>query len=164
MPGFLSEYSTITKVELGGGWWVRVRKFLSRGDFKAAQAKLITPTMKYTEQEQAETTGSVDTGGYQNELVARAIVEWNLTDENDQPIPIGTVHPDNGPDLTRYRAVNVLPGEVFDKLLLAIEGAAPKTKDKLAAKDGETPTDPFPVGSAAGAMEPSAGPAGAIEV
>ena len=143
MPGFLSDYTKITTVYLDADqkWWAKVRRYLTRGDFKSAQDILITATMRYSGGEddstdaKAETSGPVNTGGYQNELVARALVEWNLTDENDNPIPIGSLNAQRQPDPTRYAAVDVIPQEAFDLLLASIEGATVKKKVTATAND-----------------------------
>ncbi len=161
MPGFLSGYSEVTTLTFGAGneWWIRVRKYLLRGDFKAAQAKLISPVMKYVD-EASETSGRIDTGGYHNELVARGLVEWNLTDEAGVLIPLGQVTAD-GPDAVRYRAVDMLPEEVFDKVLGAINGAAPKKKADVEA---DKAADPFPASREAGAVGQGTGAAGTEQV
>ena len=137
MSGFLSNFREVVTVNFetpdGVSYWAAVKRFLSRGDTRAAQDKLFTATMKFvggedqSEDAKAETSGPVDTGAYQDELVARALVEWNLTDDEGAPIPLGKVvsgnGPGSGPDATRYWAVAMLPEDPFQKILGAIEGA-----------------------------------------
>lgn len=147
MPGFLSNYQEIRTIYFDDAkeYWAKVRRFPQRADFKAAQAKLISPTMRYVggEEDQdgkatevkAETSGAVDTGAYQDELVARALVDWNLTDEEGVLIPLGTVDRDKGPDPTRYRAVGMLPETPFEQILNSIEGAGKKKKPEEEAKE-----------------------------
>ena len=143
MPGFLSNYTQITTITFEGDYWVKVRRFLRRGDFKAAQLALVQPEMRSVDQEgdnkddeqKMQTTGKIDTGAYQDELVCRALIDWNLTDEDNAPIPLGIVDPVKGPDATRLAAVALLPEEVFEKLLTSIEGAGKKKKPDE--------TDPF---------------------
>lgn len=148
MPGFLSEYDEITTVRFGPVYWAKVRRYLRRADYKAAQAILVSPEMRLVEDE-SETKGKVDTGGYQDELVARALVEWNLTDETGALIPLGTVDPVTGPDATRYAAVGKLPEAPFDQILRAIHGQEGKKK----TQEGEAPAqDPFPAGREGGAV------------
>ncbi len=167
MPGFLSDYTRITTVWLDPDqkWWVKVRRYLTRGDFKAAQDILITATMRYSGGEddstdaKAETSGPVNTGGYQNELVARAIIDWNLTDENDNLILLGSLNAQRMPDPTRYAAVDVIPQDAFDQILQAIEGA---TKKKVAATAndkfrGPGPTSPDAEGTGPGGTSPVSG-------
>ncbi len=142
MPGFLSQYDEVVTVYFDEAkeWWAKVRRYPSRADFKAAQAALISPEVRYTgegDNATADTRGKVDTGAYQDELVARALIDWNLTDINDAPIPLGTSHPVKGPDETRRAAVSVLPEEPFEKILNSIEGAArrrPKEGEKQTAE------------------------------
>ena len=163
MPGFLSDYSKIVTVYLDADqkWWAKVRRNLTRGDFKSAQDILITATMRYsggdddTSDAKAETSGPVNTGGYQNELVARALVEWNLTDENDNPIPIGSLDAQRRPDPTRYAAIDAIPQEAFDLLLAAIEGATNKKKVPAA-----TANDKFRSTGAEGAATEGTGAGG----
>ena len=143
MPGFLSEYDEITTVYFDPAhkWWAKVKRFLRRGDYKAAQAILVSPIMRMSGAD-SETKGEIDTGGYQNELVARAIVDWNLTDENDTPIPLGAVDRLKGPDAVRYAAVNILPQPQFEVILQSIEGQG--VVKKPLAPGEEAPKDPFP--------------------
>jgi hypothetical protein len=129
VPGFLSDYQDVTTVYFDDDnkWWAKVRKHLRRGDFKAAQVALISPEMRFVDDDKGEskqdTRGRVDTGSYQNELVARALVEWNLTDEEGVLLPLA-------PDEMKRVSVDLLPEPVFEKILNAIEGAAKKKKDE----------------------------------
>lgn len=142
MPGFLSQYQDVTTVYFDDDnqWWAKVRKFPHRRDFKAAQAALISPEVRYLgegENAQADTRGKIDTGAYQDELVARSLVEWNLTDTEGNPIPLGAINQATGiPDPTRYAAVGALPEPVFEAVLNAIEGAVRRRPaDKEKAED-----------------------------
>ena len=153
MSGFLTNFRQVTTVTFetpdGISYWATVKRFLLRGDTRAAQDKLFTATMKFvggeeqSEDAKAETSGPVDTGAYQDELVARALVEWNLTDDEGAPIPLGKVvpgtGPGTGPDATRYAAVALLPDEPFAKILGAIEGATRKKKGETAKAEEAFP-------------------------
>ena len=85
-----------------------------------------------------ETTATLNTNAQQNEYVARAITAWNLTDEDDRPIPLGTVDPDRGPDQVRYAAVRRLPSEVFDQVLGGIEGVSRRKKEAKALEAADS--------------------------
>jgi len=153
VPGFLSEYDEVTRVTFGDRWHVDVRRFLARADFKAASAILISPTMS-SDGDVATTTGQMDSGGYQDELVVRAIVGWNLTDRADQPLPLGVGSGEAGfPDATRRASVAVLPQKVFDYILLKIDGVSvAKTNDGKAAEEeaAKKKADEFPGGVVGG--------------
>jgi hypothetical protein len=166
VSGFLSNFREVVTVNFetpdGAAYWAAVRRYLPRGDTRAAQDKLFTATMKFvggeeqSEDAKAETSGPVDTGAYQDELVARALVEWNLTDDEGAPIPLGKVvpgtGPGTGPDATRYAAVAVLPEEPFQKILGAIEGATRKKKGEAAKAEAA-----FPEAAKQRALAPKAG-------
>jgi hypothetical protein len=167
--GYITPYRAVVAVTfdppedaVGDGtvYWAKVKRFLQRGDFRAAQDKLFSATMRVTggdedkaEEATAETSGPVDTSAYQNEAVARALVEWNLTDDAGVLIPLGVVDPVSGPDATRYAAVNMLVERDFEKLVNAIEGVG-KRKKPAAVKAADAA---FPQASQRGADEPAEG-------
>jgi hypothetical protein len=140
VPGFLSQYEQVVTVNLDEGaeaeapnpvWWATVRRYLGRGDFKAAQAILISPEMRVaTGNDEGETRGKVDTGGYQNELVYRALVDWNLTDTNGDKLPLS-------PETMRRASIDLLPESVFQKIFGSIEGATRKKPEEV-KKEAET--------------------------
>jgi hypothetical protein len=79
MPGgFLSLYRGTEKVFIDGGedWWVEVRQVLLKREMAQAQALLTRQGGQVT-----------DIGPYQTELVALSITGWNLTDDEDRPLP-----------------------------------------------------------------------------
>ncbi len=143
--GFLSKYEQIEHVTFddAGDYWADVRRYPRRADVKAAQAILISPEMVLAQGEegQTDTRGKVDTGGYQDELVARCLLRWNLTDEEGEAIPLGTCHPTTGPDEVRRAAVAILPEEVFEKILGSIAGAVRRRAD---LKEAEKADAAFP--------------------
>lgn len=156
MPGFLSQYEAVVTVNLDEGaaadapnptWWATIRRYLGRGDFKAAQAALIMPEMRVaTGNDEGETRGKVDTGAYQNELVIRALVDWNLTDGEGVALPLS-------PPEARRASVDLLPEGAFEKMLAAIDGAARKK-----AEEAKKESEQFREGGARGAA-PSGRPA-----
>lgn len=131
MPGFLSGYSGTTRVVFGddGEWWVDVRDHLRRGEFKAAQAALVRPIMRF-EKNESSTTGTIDSISYQNELVYSGIVAWNLTDEDGNALPL-----DPAPE--RRRSIDRLPTEVFDKILEVIQKGTPGANPERAAEEAK---------------------------
>ena len=86
--------------------------------------------------------------------MARALLDWNLTDADNQPIPLGTVRPGTGPDATRYAAVRLLPEiDVFDKVLAGIEGVR---RQRSEVRKEQADADRFPSPAGAGAQAPKA--------
>lgn len=129
MPiGFLSQFSETTRVYFDDDkkWWADVKRHLPRKDFKAAQSVLIAPEMHYVG-DVADTKGKVDTGGYQNELVVRALVAWNLTDESGTDLPLA-------PEGDKRNSVDMLPEDAFQKILAVIEGANRKKPEEQKAE------------------------------
>ncbi len=107
MPGFLSNYNTVTRLEIDpeGKWWVDVRESMTRKDAALAQSALVKPIVKY-EGGDSQTQGNIDTVGYQTELVVAAVVNWNLTDEDDVLLPLD-------PPEAKRESINRLPDKVF---------------------------------------------------
>ena len=152
--GFLARYRQTATIDCGDGYLIRFTPHLSRAAHEAAQTRLMSPLMRIqTTGEEGdsgsnETTATLDTGAQQDEYVAWALAEWNLTDEDNVPIPLGTCDREKGPDAERRRAVKLLPGEVFDRLIAGIEGIRVSKK----AKEAETAADAaFPESGTSGA-------------
>ncbi len=158
--GFLARYAQPVELDLGDGYWVKHRRYLRREDFAAANDKLFSPVVRITgageDEQRSETSGALNTSGQQDEYVARALVEWNLTDEANAPIPLGTVQPGVGPDAARYAAVRMLPSEVFDRILSGIDGVNPRRgkEGKEEAKREQAAADRFPGAAGAGTEAP----------
>jgi hypothetical protein len=97
MPGFLSIYAGTERIYVTDTdeWWVDVKQVLLHNEMAIAQRQ-------YTE-------GERDLAGYQREMVVHAITGWNLTDENEQPLPL---HPLD----VRRQVVAQLPQPVFLRL------------------------------------------------
>ena len=138
MPGFLSEYDGTETLTFGsdGQWWVKVKKNLLRGEFRAAQTLLVKPVMRYIGTT-AETKGDVDTVTYQDELAFHAIQGWNLTDRNGEILPLD-------PEAAKRASIASLPEEVFEKIVGVVRTG---TKDDAPASapdaSGDGSLDPF---------------------
>lgn len=151
MPGFLSKYAGTTTVNFDDGFWVTVRKSLPRGVSADARSLLMRPVMRIDqnddgESQKATTTADVDTSAFQDEIVYHSIVDWNLTDEGGQPLPLT-------PEAAKRASIKILPDEVFDAIYEACQGS-PKRKPKGAA-DAEKAR--FPDAPVAGADGPGDG-------
>lgn len=117
MPGFLSGYNSTTRlfIDPDKKWWIDVKDHLSRREQATASAALIQSTVRYVGIDDAETTGSINTTAYQMELVVASVVDWNLTDEEDQPLPLS-------PDEDKRESINRLPSEVFTTIIGHVQG------------------------------------------
>lgn len=91
MAGFLSLYRGTQRVVIptddGQEWWVEVKESIPQGDFQAAQALLFRNSAVDAKGPRAQT----DMLGFQLELTSRALVNWNLTDEQGTILPFGTL-------------------------------------------------------------------------
>lgn len=116
MPGFLSEYNQITRLVIDpeGKWWVDVKENITRRESALAQSALVRPVVRYSGDD-SETKGEVDTVAYQMELVVAAVVDWNLTDENDFPLPLT-------PAADKRESINRLPDKVFNIIAGHVQG------------------------------------------
>jgi hypothetical protein len=102
--GFLNLYAATERIAVSddGAWWVEIRVSLPKSDYDAAQKALVPTAVVTREGQRAE----MDVISYQLELVSRAIVNWNLTDENDLPLPVV-------PYAAARRSLQRLPQSVF---------------------------------------------------
>lgn len=143
--GFIS-YKT-KKVVLGkqdGVEWFVVLRELSQGDASRVEACL-TRNVRANEQGGTLEEGAV--GQWRIEQVARSIVEWNLTDEQERPLPTKPIQ-----DLRK--SLERLPLKVFNKLFEAAEDL-----NKEAEVDSDTIRFPDSTdGDNEGAESPSDGP------
>jgi hypothetical protein len=123
MPGFLSGYNQVTRINIDpeGKWWIDVKDHLSRRDTAIATTALVKPIVRY-EDGDSQTQGNVDTVSYQMELVIAGIVDWNLTDEEDVLLPL------DPPDAKR-ESINRLPNDVFTIVAGHIQGVPRPASD-----------------------------------
>jgi hypothetical protein len=74
-------------------YWVRIKKRASWGDSSAAQSAMVklapAPSPVNGNGSAAmEMLNEVELSAYLHTLVARLVVDWNLTDEQERPLPI----------------------------------------------------------------------------
>lgn len=120
MPGFLSLYNTPDRIEVAPGYWIEVKKSLTAEEFEHAQSALLGNVSFGAG---GEFKSEPDTAAYQREIVFRSIVDWNLTDENDQPLPLT-------PDEDKMKSIMRLPQEVFGMVFdLVNETSGARSKD-----------------------------------
>lgn len=143
--GYLDDESIsgTTDVDLGRGYWVKVRNCLSREQMEVAESLLMSATI-YRDSEGG--ARSNDTSAYRTYRVAASIVSWNLDDgEGDQ----AQIWPYNSLEAIT-RGVKRLPDPAFIKIWQQVDAVnLPRTQEEQAR---------FP---AAGDDGDPAGPAGA---
>lgn len=101
--GFLSAYSTTTKVTVGDeqrGYWVELKDCLSQGDKEKAEQALTTGQMTAGQ----DIKMVMDVARYRQLMVLASIKSWNLDDEAGNVWPVDLAH------------VQMLPGNEFDRL------------------------------------------------
>lgn len=109
-----------------GTWWVRVRRSLSHAEDDKLTRKLVESTVQV---ESVQTSSGIvrrpkaDANvsaaaalDYKDEVIVRSILEWNLTDDDDQVFPFGT------PEEIRASLAQ-LPETVYDRLSKEISAA-----------------------------------------
>ena len=110
MSGFLSAYSGTKKIDLGGGYWVEVKECLSVVEKQRAEKALTgNPVIDNT----GKGSATMDMPGFENEMVAAAIVAWNLNEDD------GTVWP-LAPGAAKRANIARLPSSVFDTIFKVV--------------------------------------------
>ena len=125
--GFLSHYSDVERIDVTppgsaeGPFYVSIKKYLTGDEFEAAKRAL--STVKVAD---SGITPEPDIAAYQRELIVASVLDWNLTDENDQVLPLA-------PLADKRISVGKLPETVLAQLLLKInESNEPRTtEDKV---------------------------------
>lgn len=110
---FTSLYDDTVDEDLGNGFSVKLRKFLSEADFRAAGGALVRNRRYKEAGSDVEITGDFDAFSYNRTLVERAIVSWNLTKDN----PKGEGDPIAIPVEDFRRGKYDLPQPVFRQIL-----------------------------------------------
>ncbi len=136
MGGFLSLYGGTERVEVARDgekvYWVEIRKSLSQMAFSQVQRALVKPTLI-----DDTVSGETHTGAYQIEWVAQSVTDWNLTDENDQPLPLGGDKTD--PVAVSRKSVASLPAAVvvyLYKKCHALHDASTEEVSNASFRDG----------------------------
>lgn len=104
--GFLSAYSGVKRVDVGGDYWIEVLECLSIMDkHRAEKALASTPKMDLA----GNGSMNLDTVAFRNEMMAASIVNWNLDDDNGQIWALS-------PDSAKRANIARLPAPVFDQV------------------------------------------------
>jgi hypothetical protein len=135
---FTSLYDATEEIDLGDGFSVVVRRYLSEDDFTAAGRALVSKRQYRESGNTSEITGEFDAFAYNRTLVERALISWNLTRDNPnpdgEPLPIL---------VSEYKARKYnLPQPVFRTVLQRVlelnkESEAPEEKVKSAKADAD---------------------------
>lgn len=111
--GFLSKFSGTKKLDLGEGFYVEVREYLTAGQKAAVEQALIQPKMSM-QGKSATMDAAMDIGASQLEQAAQAVVSWNLTDEADVLLPFTPLE-------ALRESLKRLPGGVVDQIANATD-------------------------------------------
>jgi hypothetical protein len=150
--GFLSKYKETKKVDLGDGFYVDVKKYLTARERTAAEKKLINASMVTEKGKQGNLITQVDAGEYRLELANQAIADWNLTDEMDMPLSL--IPP------FRLQSIERLPTQIVDQIVAVIDDVgAEKTPEE--EKEAAEEKAQFPLVIDASTQEQQSGPMGA---
>lgn len=106
--GFLTRYNGTDILDLGEGYSVTLLRHLPGDAQEAAEAartRAVANVETSGEQRTVAIETSPDTARYTTLLLSAAIAGWNLTDENDRPLPLS-------PDEQRTESIRRLPAEV----------------------------------------------------
>ena len=103
MPGFLSAYDGVERIDLGRDYWVDVKKCLSHAELQRTQAKMGAgrQTVVATGRQYATS----DMNAFENEMIVLSVVDWNLDDADGQKWPLQ-------PEAARRASVARLPASV----------------------------------------------------
>lgn len=109
--GFLSKFKTVERVDLGDGYWADVRQYLTRAQMAEAQTRLAKLSVSMQKQ---DVSADMDLNAFQAELAAQAIVGWNLTDENDRPMPFAPLE-------ALRKSLDLVPPFVVEQIVTPIK-------------------------------------------
>lgn len=129
--GFLSKFSATQKIDLGDGFFVEVRKYLSSAQRAAAEKMLISAHMVMDDKQQGggNLVSDVDAAAFRLELCAQAVTMWNLTDEHEEPLPTTPIE-----DLRR--SIGRLPTYVVDEITKVVDTAGKDPEQEKKSEDG----------------------------
>lgn len=128
MPGFLSAYDGVERIEFGRGYWVEVKQCLTHAELQLAQAKMGASRQTIDESGRRAT---VDMNAFETELIVLSLVDWNLDDDKGEKWPLA-------PDRARRDSVARLPGSVASAIFQRCnELNGPQSKREAATFPGE---------------------------
>ena len=149
--GFLDDESIsgTTDVDLGRGYWIRVRNCVPREKMEVAESLLMSATI--VREDNGNATSS-DTAAYRTYMVAASVVSWNLDDGEGENARIWEYNN----DAAILRGVKRLPSREFNEVYAVVNRLnSPRSPEDQAR---------FPGDAAVGGAEQPAGAGGADEV
>lgn len=151
--GFLSAYSGVETIDVGNGYWVKVKTCLAAAEKQRAEKALGSPTIDNSGQRSA----TLSITDFATELVVASILDWNLDDDNGAVWGLA-------PDAVKRKNIARLPSPVFDQIYEVVNGlnSPQNPADRQRFPDGGVGGDPDGHGGAGVAVELPAG-AGAVE-
>jgi hypothetical protein len=111
--GFLALFNKTERIEYDEGYWVEFSPSLTAAEYETAQ-RVLLGNMRMTG---SQLSATPDTIAYQHELVFQAITAWNLTDEDNNPLPLEPVK-------AKHESIRKLPQSVFLDLYTKINAAS----------------------------------------
>jgi hypothetical protein len=149
--GFLALFNTPDRIEVtdDGAFWIDIKTSLTADDYEHAQRVLFGKmAMKG-----GDLSATPDTISYQHELVFRAVVDWNLTDEDGDLLPLE-------PEKAKHDSIRRIPQSIFIDLYNRVNKAssARSSGDELQFRDDgstESPGDESSTGEVPVAPEVS---------
>lgn len=153
--GFLSAYEGEEEINLGRGYWVKVKKCLSTHEMEFVDAAMGSGRQKVDVSNGGRQFAELDIRASWFELVVQSLVEWNLEDDGKTiwPLDAGShpVKPGDNPyprGCPRRRSVNRLPDLVFKRIWAKCdelnspqkgpEAASFPEQDELGDQDGDS--------------------------
>lgn len=121
--GYLNLFDQVTRIsagtdaESGIEYWVDVKQYLSNADEDACKKLLFGTERVLAQDKEGHYTAEPDTVGYQNEVVVRSIVNWNLTDRDNKTLPCGTLE-------ERRASCALLPSWLMTKIYNVVNEAS----------------------------------------
>ena len=121
------------------GYWVDIKPQLSRAEKRGVERAMFSGAVNFagsTDGAQVSGRMAPDMVGMQDALLIESIAGWNLTDENDQPLP-------TSPQEQLYESLSKLPDDVFDYLYVSVNaGNRGRTKEEQATFPGGADAGP----------------------
>jgi hypothetical protein len=114
MPGFLSAsgYEGTEEIDLGNGYWVRIKRCISHAEYQRVQDHLGGGKMSVNMD--GARFAQMDVGASQVELVAASVTDWNLDDDNGEKWPLT-------PPVALKASLARLPAPAFMKIYQACD-------------------------------------------
>jgi hypothetical protein len=157
MPGFLaaSGYEGTEEIDLGNGYWVRIKRCISQAEYQKVQDHLGGGRMNVNMN--GSRIAQMDVGASQVELVAASVEDWNLDDDNGEKWPLAPL-----PALKA--SIARLPSAAFMRIYQACDelNGPRKGTDAVSFPDGPVGGDQDGDGGAGGLPEVPDG-AGVVE-